>query len=235
MISFNRGRQVREIDFSKSNLKIGSFRAVDFFGDGSFYLLDSPGHAVGHICGFARTTPTTFVFMGGDICHSPGIYRPNSVTALPDHIPKKQLDPAFPTPCPCSIFTKFHRAHPDGHEVRHSPFFELSRTADTTFIDRRAAAQSVQAMCELEESPDVFTCIAHDASLVQALPLLNNNPAADINDWKARGYKEDTRWCWLNELPRDGKQAQPPMVEGRYWKGRKVDNFTKAIDDALPS
>lgn len=37
-----RGRQLREIDFTNA-FPIGDFRAVDFFGDGSFYLLDSPG------------------------------------------------------------------------------------------------------------------------------------------------------------------------------------------------
>lgn len=32
-------REVQEIDFSSSELTIGGFRAVDFFSDGSFYLL----------------------------------------------------------------------------------------------------------------------------------------------------------------------------------------------------
>jgi hypothetical protein len=36
------GRNLREISFS-DDFKIGSFRAHDFFGDGSFYLLDTPG------------------------------------------------------------------------------------------------------------------------------------------------------------------------------------------------
>ena len=52
------GRQIREIDFSneKTPFKIGRFHAHDYFGDGSFYLLDTPGHSIGHICGLARTT-----------------------------------------------------------------------------------------------------------------------------------------------------------------------------------
>ena len=37
------GRAVIEIDFQDSGLRLGQFRAMDFFGDGSFYLLDSPG------------------------------------------------------------------------------------------------------------------------------------------------------------------------------------------------
>jgi hypothetical protein len=33
------GRTLTEIDFSTTNLEIGGFRAYDFFGDGSFFLL----------------------------------------------------------------------------------------------------------------------------------------------------------------------------------------------------
>lgn len=63
------GREVREIAFA-NGFMIGGFQAHDFFGDGSFYLLNVPGHAVGHMSGLARTTEDTFVFMGGDICVS---------------------------------------------------------------------------------------------------------------------------------------------------------------------
>jgi hypothetical protein len=37
------GRNVREMSFEESKLKIDEFRALDYFGDGSFYLLDAPG------------------------------------------------------------------------------------------------------------------------------------------------------------------------------------------------
>jgi hypothetical protein len=33
------GRTLREIDFAASSLDIGGYKAHDFFGDGSFYLL----------------------------------------------------------------------------------------------------------------------------------------------------------------------------------------------------
>ena len=29
---------------------IGGFRSYDWFGDANFYLLDTPGHTIGHIC-----------------------------------------------------------------------------------------------------------------------------------------------------------------------------------------
>ena len=37
------GRALNEIDFRDTGLRLGQFRAMDFFGDGSFFLLDCPG------------------------------------------------------------------------------------------------------------------------------------------------------------------------------------------------
>jgi len=62
---------MQEIDF-ESDFKIGKFNAFDYFGDGSFYLLDVPGHAIGHMCGLVRTTSTSFILLGADSCHFAG-------------------------------------------------------------------------------------------------------------------------------------------------------------------
>lgn len=49
---------------------VGPFpRAYDYFGDGSFYLVDVPGHMVGHQAGLARTSENEWIVMGGDCCH----------------------------------------------------------------------------------------------------------------------------------------------------------------------
>ncbi len=62
------GRNLREIKFDTEGqgLTIGQYKAMDLYGDGSFYLLDTPGHAIGHMCGLARTSaePPEFIFMG---------------------------------------------------------------------------------------------------------------------------------------------------------------------------
>jgi glyoxylase-like metal-dependent hydrolase (beta-lactamase superfamily II) len=44
-------------------------KAYDYFRDGSFYLLDAPGHMAGHQMGLARTGQQEWVLMGGDCCH----------------------------------------------------------------------------------------------------------------------------------------------------------------------
>lgn len=49
---------------------LASFPAViDFFGDGSLYVVDSPGHFPGHIALLARVAKNRWVLMGGDCCH----------------------------------------------------------------------------------------------------------------------------------------------------------------------
>jgi glyoxylase-like metal-dependent hydrolase (beta-lactamase superfamily II) len=50
---------------------IGPFpRALDFFGDGSLYIVDAPGHLPGHINALARTSPDGgWIFLAGDSAH----------------------------------------------------------------------------------------------------------------------------------------------------------------------
>ncbi|RAQ62996.1 hypothetical protein COH20_012729 [Aspergillus flavus] len=83
------GREIREINFDNTGLRIGRLAAFDYFGDGSFYLLDAPGHTAGHMCALARTTayPPSFVFMGADACHHPGVLRPSQYLPLPRPLP----------------------------------------------------------------------------------------------------------------------------------------------------
>ncbi|KAI0389475.1 beta-lactamase-like protein [Xylariaceae sp. FL0594] len=78
-------RHVDEIDFDQ-DLLFGKFKAFDFFGDSSFYLLDAPGHVTRHLCAAARCTadPPTFVFIGADACHHPGIILSRG-PLFPDH------------------------------------------------------------------------------------------------------------------------------------------------------
>jgi len=49
---------------------LGPFeRSIDYFGDGSFYIIDSPGHLPGHINGLVRIGKDKFVYLASDSCH----------------------------------------------------------------------------------------------------------------------------------------------------------------------
>ena len=49
--------------------------AIDVFSDGSLYIISAPGHLQGHVNVLARTSPTRWVYLGGDGCHDRRIYR----------------------------------------------------------------------------------------------------------------------------------------------------------------
>jgi hypothetical protein len=206
------------------NFKIGNFHALDYFGDGSFYLLDVPGHAIGHMCGLARTTVTTFVLLGADACHFAGSLRPSPYIPLPATLNSQAsgLDEFFPSPCPCTLFGDCHPGH--GEEAkRTTSYYTASKAVGSAYVDPDVANQSIGSMKEFDASPDVFVCLAHDPCLFEVLPLLNTSSKNSINDWQARGYKEKTRWRFLNELPRDGKPGRKPIIFEFWRDGKKVD------------
>lgn len=219
-------RPIREIDFA-GDFHIGKFQAFDYFDDGSFYLLNTPGHAIGHMCGLARTTPSTFVFLGGDICHFGGSFRPTFTTPLPDPIPDSHLDTQLPHPCPCSLFTESHPAGSSSPASRTTPFFEVTSFPQSAYLDREQAASSIKELQRFDGHPDVLVCIAHDPTLIKVLPFLNDKPDGDLNDWQEQGLKKKAHWGWLNELPRNGKPGRELYVEGVWKEGELIEDFTK--------
>ncbi|KAK7185644.1 hypothetical protein DPSP01_007485 [Paraphaeosphaeria sporulosa] len=58
--------------------------AIDFFGDGSLYIVDAPGHLHGHVNVLARTAPGKWVYLGGDCCHDKRILSGEREIALYD-------------------------------------------------------------------------------------------------------------------------------------------------------
>lgn len=202
------GRNIVELEFDGS-LKIGQFLAHDYFGDGSFYLLKVPGHTAGHISGLVRTTPDTFVFLGGDVCHFPGAYRPSEYIPMPETLPAEtKLDARIPLPCPCSYFTA---CHPHPEKARTTPFYRVSEDPGSWYEDAPEAQRSVDKLTEFDGDENVFLAIAHDPALQDTLTFF---PNGTINDWKAKGWKRTTHWGFVNELPVDGKPGRPALVEG---------------------
>lgn len=110
-------RDVIELTFN-DGFKIGQFQAYDYFEDGSLYLLNVPGHAIGHISALVRTTAETFVLLGGDVCHHTGDIRPSRYIPIPDTIPDTvALDVKVARPCPCAAFLSSHHLGSKGHNV----------------------------------------------------------------------------------------------------------------------
>ncbi|RKL50439.1 hypothetical protein BFJ70_g1600 [Fusarium oxysporum] len=79
-------------------IQIGGYAAVDYFKDGSFYFLDTPGHTIGHVSTLARTTAgddSTFMLLGGDVAHHAGEFRPSPFVPMPAEIRPDPRKPAF--------------------------------------------------------------------------------------------------------------------------------------------
>ncbi|PWY89926.1 hypothetical protein BO70DRAFT_368555 [Aspergillus heteromorphus CBS 117.55] len=183
------GRVVREISFDGTSMKVGGFDAFDYFGDGSFYLLDAPGHAPGHMCALARTTadPPSFVFMGADACHHAGVLRPSKYIPLPRPMPSRNWESCGG--CPGALLVKLA-----AWQSSSEPFFQVAR--GPLFCDHEASMETVAKIQKLDAVGNVLVILAHDASLDGRLVLF---PEC-VNDWKAKGLGEATRWLFCREL-----------------------------------
>lgn len=195
--SDGRGRPIYELDFQKDEkdaaLRVGRFPAIDYFRDGSFYLLNAPGHAVGHICALARVTssPDSFIFMGADACHHAGLLRPNEFMPLPPSIRPPQFHRA-PLPEGGGADT------PEGLPARNEPFLPPSERA---FPAQAQAKETLRKIVELDAQKNVFVVLAHDTSLEGQIDLYPTS----ANKWMEKGWKRRTRWLFCNELCHTGR------------------------------
>ncbi|ROV97805.1 hypothetical protein VPNG_08654 [Cytospora leucostoma] len=195
------GRVVREVSFTAAPgtgggpLRIGRFDAFDYFGDGSFYLLDAPGHAPGHMCGLARTTadPPTFLLMGADAGHHAGVLRPSRYLPLPRPASSSGKDGPGTVvgcgACPGDLLMRL-----GAWKDPHGPFFEVAR--GPSFSDHDAAMDTVAKVQELDAAGNVLILLAHDSSLDGRVQLFPER----VNDWQSQGLRESTRWLFCKEL-----------------------------------
>ncbi|KAH8685066.1 hypothetical protein BGZ61DRAFT_356240 [Ilyonectria robusta] len=213
------GRRISEITFS-DDLTVAGFRAHDYFSDGSLYILDSPGHAIGHLSALVRTTKDTFVFLGGDICHFGGAFRPTEYVPMPPVLSSSDIGQQshhIPTYI-CSTFTD---CHPDRDNARTMPYYKPCTRADSWYVDPPLALQSIEKLADLDASDRVLVLIAHDPSIINALPIF---PTGDLNNWYTSGWKQKLRWRFLNELPIRGRPAKY-LVDGTYMDGMLVKDL----------
>lgn len=186
------GRNTREISFEKDGKgKIGRFNAYDYFGDGSFYLLDTPGHTVGHICGLARTTtnPDTFIFMGGDASHHGGEFRPTEWLPLPKEIRPSPLK-RRPQVCPGELLQHAHHAN-----AANTPFYNVT---PTFAHDKATADWTIDGLGEFDAHENVLLLTAHDDACVD--PAQFDFYPKSLNDWYEQGIAKKIKWLFLEDF-----------------------------------
>lgn len=192
------GRGLREISHDEMTLQIGQFKAYDFFGDGSYYLLDTPGHAVGHLAALARVTSSpdgdTFIVMAGDLNHHSSEMRPNSYLPLPAQLPLKSLGNLsqhihLPSPCPAHIFDPLFtsRALTPGQ-----PFFNCA-IGD----DKPLAIQTIKNAMPIDADEDVLYIFAHDAKVKGVVDMW---PRGRLDEWKKKGWRDQLTWRFMEDF-----------------------------------
>ncbi|KAF4970045.1 hypothetical protein FSARC_2862 [Fusarium sarcochroum] len=213
--AFN-NREVKELDFDKY-LNVAGYKAMDYFGDGSLFLLDTPGHAIGHLSALVRTTSDTFVFLGGDICHFGGAFRPTEKTPMPTEFTREEvaLPPSAPEMVSCAQYLS---CHPNQTKGNSTPYYQPCSHEDSWYVNPPEARRSVGVLMSLDASDKVLVLIAHDPSIMEVLPLF---PTASLNNWYHLGWKKLLRWRFLDQLPLHG-QPRPYLVDGTYVDGKRV-------------
>ena len=184
------GRPFREVDFANEDrgLKIGGFEAYDYFNDGSFYVLNAPGHTTGHLAALARVTssPDTFILFAGDACDHGGELRPTEYQPLPTEVTPSPCSKL--SVCPASILQQLH------HERSSvKPFY----TPEPDFPDDfKAFRESLVKLQEWDAHENVLIVMAHDLSLKGFLSFFPEK----ANDWMAKKVKEESRWHFLHDF-----------------------------------
>jgi len=195
------GRRLVEVDFANDvrKTKVGRYRAIDYFEDGSFYLLQTSGHTVDHMCGFARTKlggdgeEDEFILMGGDIAHHGGEFKPTKYGPIPDRVePDPRRKPWSGGYCPGELFARSNIAH-EGDEKWTKPFFQ----PHPDFPDNLEEAEaSLSELEEFDSHDNIFPICAHDGSL---LGVLDTFPKT-ANDWREKGWKKEAHFRFLADL-----------------------------------
>lgn len=187
------GRELREVSFDNNTPKIGRFDTMDYFGDGSFYLLYTPGHTADHISGFARVTsnPDSFIFMGGDACHHCGEMRPSPYMPLPSSISPHPFTDLSSEACPGALFAKLLR---DGDKTK--TFYLPAKPNGHAHEDVDEAIRSIEKIQEADVAENVMVALAHDRSLLGVVDFFPKT----MNGFLKNGWNHQTRWRFLKDF-----------------------------------
>ncbi|KAF4994720.1 hypothetical protein FDECE_13027 [Fusarium decemcellulare] len=200
------GRTVCELDLVKFDLELCGLRVMDYFGDGSFYFLSAPGHAVGHLNALVRTTEDTFMYLAADSVHHGSVLRPHPGTPLPSLVMLPGLccggeafDDIHPMSDRSRIPEHYRAAFGEpGDRPSEVPFQTLSETptGHSLHQNTQEGRRTVSAIQCFDSDPNILVVAAHDSSL---RTILDYYPK-EANNWREKGWKEKSHWLFLLDL-----------------------------------
>ncbi|KAL1410486.1 hypothetical protein Q8F55_004499 [Vanrija albida] len=177
-LPFGSEREVEELNDKSPWVQIGSYKGIDYFGDGSFYILDAYGHMVGHIAALVRTTtePDSYILLAGDSAHVRGLY----------------------SCCPGCAHPPFRAGlYPAADGL--SPAEKARGGLLAIHYDLPAAYTNMARMGRMEEEDNVTVVLAHDLEWKKILDAENGADWewVDITNWKKEGKKEAVKREWV--------------------------------------
>lgn len=178
------GYQVVELSKDNFKINIGGMSAHNYFGDGSLYILDAPGHSLGHINALACTNlePESFILLAADSVHMGGEFRPSDTVPLPHSVEVEGLQPC---PCPAENLLKIHPRN-----SRTLPFLGLDPCIPE---DLGEAQKTIECIRRFDVDERVFVIFAHDASILDVVDYFPKT----ANAWRQKGWKMKARWAFL--------------------------------------
>ncbi|CAI6340833.1 unnamed protein product [Periconia digitata] len=188
------GRTLREIsrqEFEGSGVRVGELSAWDYFGDGSFYLVATPGHVPEGGERDGDGGEDSFVFLGADICHHAGELRPSRYLHIPEGDCSNLLSSG--AVCPGEVSQSPRESKERGGD---EPFFTPALAKDTPL-----AMDSIYKAQEADGKNNVLFLWAHDVEPFESAEL---SPKY-ANDWKKKGWKGKMIWSFLGDLEQKEK------------------------------
>ncbi|KAK7006765.1 Metallo-beta-lactamase superfamily protein [Favolaschia claudopus] len=187
------GHTVTELSFENTNLTISGLPAIDYFGDQSFYLLNTPGHLMGHISALARVTPSTFVVLGADTCHHAGQLRPRPRFQTTYACPAELVAQAKNSVSTDYFWSPDSQPHAFDILSRAQPLLSIPDPPNSADANPVAGRVSLDQIAGFDADENYFVVLAHDLSLTGRLPYFPES----LSPWKAKKLKEDVVWAFL--------------------------------------
>jgi hypothetical protein len=101
--------------------------------------------------------------------------------------------------CPGDVFAQILRNNSRTEhilEFQEPPGYHVGEQKYAVVYDERALRDTIRMVEQVDAATDVLTILAHDWSLKG---LLDEFPA-NLNGWKEKGWKEQSRWMFLADF-----------------------------------
>ncbi|KAF7377226.1 Metallo-beta-lactamase superfamily protein [Mycena sanguinolenta] len=172
------GHVVNTVDFGTAELTFSGLKAIDYFGDGSFYLLNTPG--------FLEETPFTTPV------------RPDRGQTFKKNFPcpAHLLEEVQSSVSTDYFWSPLSREHFFNVASRAQPLLAISDIPGSVYSDPVTSQVSLDKIATFDADPDFFVVTAHDMSVLSYFTSL----PASLDGWKADGLKQRTVWNFVDKL-----------------------------------